>query len=164
MMHIHTVSDEVQIKELLRSFEKNEKGDVTEKEMPKFVKAHTKLICRISTRIPVPLEKHDVLPQLGRFTLRDEGRTIAVGKILKYKPANAVALAAVGSSGAKKEEVKTDGGPKPTTTSAQKEELVYDMETEKMLPREEYEKLKKEREKTELEGVDEEDEEESSAA
>jgi len=118
MMHIHTVSDEVQIKELLRSFEKNEKGDVTEKEMPKFVKAHTKLICRISTRIPVPLEKHDVLPQLGRFTLRDEGRTIAVGKILKYKPANAVALAAVGSSGAKKEEVKTDGGPKPTTTSA----------------------------------------------
>jgi len=38
------------------------------------------------------------------------------------------------------------------------------METEKMLPREEYEKLKKEREKTELEGVDEEDEEESSAA
>jgi peptide chain release factor subunit 3 len=62
MMHIHTVSDEVQIKELLRSFEKNEKGDVTEKEMPKFVKAHTRLICRIQTRIPVPLEKHDVLP------------------------------------------------------------------------------------------------------
>jgi translation elongation factor EF-1alpha len=24
---------------------------------------------------------------MGRFTLRDEGKTIAVGKILKYKPA-----------------------------------------------------------------------------
>jgi hypothetical protein len=23
---------------------------------------------------------------MGRFTLRDEGKTIAVGKILKYKP------------------------------------------------------------------------------
>jgi len=25
------------------------------------------------------------MPQLGRFTLRDEGRTIATGKILKIK-------------------------------------------------------------------------------
>ncbi len=24
---------------------------------------------------------------MGRFTLRDEGRTIAIGRILKYKPA-----------------------------------------------------------------------------
>ena len=24
---------------------------------------------------------------MGRFTLRDEGKTIAVGKVLKYKPA-----------------------------------------------------------------------------
>jgi len=30
------------------------------------------------------------MPQLGRFTLRDEGRTIAVGKVLKYKPAKDV--------------------------------------------------------------------------
>jgi hypothetical protein len=27
------------------------------------------------------------MPQLGRFTIRDEGRTIAVGKVLRYKPA-----------------------------------------------------------------------------
>jgi len=32
------------------------------------------------------MEKFENLPQLGRFTLRDEGRTIAVGKITKYKP------------------------------------------------------------------------------
>lgn len=25
---------------------------------------------------------------MGRFTLRDEGKTIAVGKVLKYKPYN----------------------------------------------------------------------------
>jgi translation elongation factor EF-1alpha len=27
------------------------------------------------------------MARLGRFILRDEGKTIAVGKILKYKPA-----------------------------------------------------------------------------
>ena len=32
------------------------------------------------------MEKFDVIPQMGRFTLRDEGKTIAVGKVLKYKP------------------------------------------------------------------------------
>ncbi len=37
-------------------------------------------------RVPIPLEKNEVLPQMGRFTLRDEGKTIAVGKVLKYKP------------------------------------------------------------------------------
>lgn len=28
---------------------------------------------------------------MGRFTLRDEGRTIALGRITKYKPAKFVA-------------------------------------------------------------------------
>jgi len=32
-------------------------------------------------------EKFDSLPSLARFTLRDEGRTIAYGEILKVKPA-----------------------------------------------------------------------------
>jgi len=36
--------------------------------------------------VPIPLEKHEFLEQMGRFTLRDEGKTIAVGKVLKYKP------------------------------------------------------------------------------
>jgi peptide chain release factor subunit 3 len=26
------------------------------------------------------------VPQLGRFTLRDEGKTVAIGKVLKLKP------------------------------------------------------------------------------
>jgi len=54
------------------------------------------------------------MPQLGRFTLRDEGRTIAVGKVLKYKPAgNTIGAPAAGS---KKEETKADGGVKPATS------------------------------------------------
>ena len=47
-------------------------------------------------RIPIPLEKHDVLAQMGRFTLRDEGKTIALGKVLKYKPAKLNTMMAMG--------------------------------------------------------------------
>jgi len=35
----------------------------------------------------VCLEKADVLPSLGRFALRDEGRTIAFGEVTKFKSA-----------------------------------------------------------------------------
>ncbi len=38
---------------------------------------------------------------MGRFTLRDEGKTIALGKVLKYKPVKIATLlptADVGSS------------------------------------------------------------------
>jgi hypothetical protein len=28
------------------------------------------------------------VPELSRFTLRDEGKTIAFGKVLRYKPHN----------------------------------------------------------------------------
>jgi hypothetical protein len=37
------------------------------------------------------VEKFDTIPQMGRFTLRDEGKTICVGRVLKYKPYTAVA-------------------------------------------------------------------------
>jgi hypothetical protein len=86
------------------------------------------------------------MAQLGRFTLRDEGKTIAVGKVLKYKPAaNTIA------AGAKKEEVKSDTTPKPATSAATttsvKQDLIYDMESGEMLTPEENAKRKREREK-----------------
>ena len=146
ILHIHTVSDEATIKEILISYEKNEKGEIVEKQMPKYAKSFNRIICRIQTRIPIPLEKHDTMAQLGRFTLRDEGKTIAVGKVLKYKPAaNTIA------AGAKKEEVKSDATPKPATTAATttsvKQDLIYDMESGEMLTPEENAKRKREREK-----------------
>lgn len=63
----------------------------------KFLKSNTKALLRIETLFnPICCEKFSVMPQLGRFTLRDEGkydvlyysytRTIATGKILKIKP------------------------------------------------------------------------------
>jgi peptide chain release factor subunit 3 len=86
ILHIHTVADEATIKDILVAYEKNEKGEIIEKQRPQFTKSFSKIICRIQTRIPIALEKHDFLAQMGRFTLRDEGKTIALGKVLKYKP------------------------------------------------------------------------------
>lgn len=156
ILHIHTVADEATVKDIMVCYEKNDKGEITEKQRPQFAKSFSKVICRIQTRAPIPLEKHDYLPQLGKFTLRDEGRTIAVGKVLKYKPVK----------------VNTFVAPSTATTAqtqqvqpAQievivKEDMVYDMETGETVSKSEYEKRKKERD--ELEGIneDEDDDEE----
>lgn len=32
------------------------------------------------------MEKFDFMPSLGRFTLRDEGKTVGYGTVLKIKP------------------------------------------------------------------------------
>jgi hypothetical protein len=92
------VADEATVKDILVAYEKNEKGDVVEKQKPQFTKSFSRIICRIQTRVPIPIEKHDQIPQMGRFTLRDEGKTIAVGKILKYKPVKVVTTFASTSS------------------------------------------------------------------
>merc|ERR1712127_312625 len=76
---------------------------------------------RISTRLPLAMEKFDVLPQLGRFTLRDEGRTIAVGKILKYKPHKVEARIQVAGTPASQQNNAAD----------KHSALVFDMETGK---------------------------------
>jgi peptide chain release factor subunit 3 len=87
ILHIHTVADDCVIKEILVAWEKNEKGEIIEKLKPQFTKSFSKIICRIQTRIPICLEKHETSTVMGRFTLRDEGKTIALGRVIKYKPA-----------------------------------------------------------------------------
>jgi peptide chain release factor subunit 3 len=57
---------------------------------PKFVKSFTKIIARIQTRTPICLEKYETSSKFGRFSLRDEGKTIAIGRIINYKPAKIV--------------------------------------------------------------------------
>jgi Elongation factor Tu C-terminal domain len=140
------------VKEIITSFEKNEKGDTIEKQKPQYAKSFAKIICRIQTRIPIPLEKSDVLPQLGRFTLRDEGKTIAVGKVLRYKPAKEgvpVATASKPSAGSSNEESKSSKQP----------DLVFDLDTGETVTKDVYELRKRQREAKELEAIGEEDEE-----
>lgn len=86
-MHCHTFADDINIESILEVSDLNIATNAYEvNEKAKFIKSGQHCRVRISTRLPLAMEKFEVLPQLGRFTLRDEGRTIAVGKILKYKP------------------------------------------------------------------------------
>ena len=61
---------------------------------------------------------------MGRFTLRDEGRTIAVGKVLKYKP---YSKGVVGAS-AVAEVTKKMAAANIVTVQAPVQELVYNMD------------------------------------
>lgn len=89
MMHIHTFADDVTIKEIKWALEKDvNTGEEVKKENPKFTRSFARCLVRISTTSPIPVEKVDVCAALGRFTLRDEGRTIAMGKINRFIPFN----------------------------------------------------------------------------
>lgn len=81
VMHVHTAIEEVTITRLLHKLEKgtNRKS----KKPPAFAKKGMKIIAVIETKEPVCVETYEDYPQLGRFTLRDQGTTIAIGKIVK---------------------------------------------------------------------------------
>ena len=58
----------------------------TKKRMKKkclFVKSGSIVDCRIQVSQPICVELFKEFPQMGRFTLRSEGRTIAIGKITR---------------------------------------------------------------------------------
>lgn len=50
---------------------------------PQFAKKGQKIIALLETAAAVCVERFADHPQLGRFTLRDEGKTVAIGKITK---------------------------------------------------------------------------------
>ena len=74
---------ECQIYKLLATVDKKS-GKETEKK-PKFVKKNQ--IVNVKMKVPksIAVERYKDFAQLGRFTLRDEGKTIAIGKITKVK-------------------------------------------------------------------------------
>lgn len=81
VMHVHTLAEEVTLSALLHYFDKA--TGRKSRKAPQFAKRGQKIVVLIETALPVCLERFVDHPQLGRFTLRDEGRTIAIGKITK---------------------------------------------------------------------------------
>ncbi|TID29739.1 hypothetical protein CANINC_001657 [Pichia inconspicua] len=81
VMHVHTAIEEVSFVQLLHKLEKgtNRKS----KKAPAFAKQGMKIIAVLEATEPVCLETYKDYPQLGRFTLRDQGQTIAIGKVTK---------------------------------------------------------------------------------
>lgn len=84
VFHAHTAVMECTIKKIINEMDK--KGKVI-KEKPNFVSSQSVCNCLIELKEPVALENFKDFPQMGRFTIRDEGFTIAIGKIKKMKDA-----------------------------------------------------------------------------
>eukprot|EP01055_Gregarina_sp_Pseudo9_P000665 Gregarina_sp_Pseudo_9__664@NODE_1422_length_1615_cov_25_192893_g1320_i0_p1_GENE_NODE_1422_length_1615_cov_25_192893_g1320_i0NODE_1422_length_1615_cov_25_192893_g1320_i0_p1_ORF_typecomplete_len489_score162_84GTP_EFTU/PF00009_27/4_5e47GTP_EFTU_D3/PF03143_17/6_1e28MMR_HSR1/PF01926_23/0_00084FeoB_N/PF02421_18/2_1e02FeoB_N/PF02421_18/0_014GTP_EFTU_D2/PF03144_25/1_2e03GTP_EFTU_D2/PF03144_25/0_009AIG1/PF04548_16/0_15_NODE_1422_length_1615_cov_25_192893_g1320_i0881554 len=80
VLHAHTACEEVELEKLVDAINKSTKK---RQKNPPFVKADMIVTCHLRMDQTVCLEPFSVQPQLGRFTLRDEGKTIAIGKILR---------------------------------------------------------------------------------
>ncbi|TFY71473.1 hypothetical protein EVG20_g1540 [Dentipellis fragilis] len=81
VMHVHTLSEEVTLSALLHYFDKA--TGRKSKKPPQFAKRGQRIVALIETTAPICVERFSDYPQLGRFTLRDEGKTIAIGKVTK---------------------------------------------------------------------------------
>ncbi|KAG8758726.1 translation termination factor GTPase eRF3 [Serendipita sp. 396] len=90
VMHVHTLSEEISLLELLHYLDK--KTGRRSKKPPQFAKKGMQVIAKVETTAPICLETYKDYPQLGRFTLRDEGKTIAMGKVLKLLDSGTTAV------------------------------------------------------------------------
>jgi len=81
VMHVHTLSEEVTLAALLHYFDKAT-GRKSRKP-PQFAKRGQKVVALVEATGAVCVERFKDYPQLGRFTLRDEGKTIAIGKVTR---------------------------------------------------------------------------------
>ncbi|BBM96797.1 peptide chain release factor subunit 3 [Marchantia polymorpha subsp. ruderalis] len=81
VLHIHSVVEECEIIELLQEIDPKTKKPKKKKVL--FVKSGAVVVVRIQVNEPICVEKFEDFPQLGRFTLRDEGKTVAIGKVVK---------------------------------------------------------------------------------
>ncbi|CAL9031665.1 unnamed protein product [Prunus brigantina] len=80
VLHIHSIVEECEIIELISQMDPKTKKPM--KKHIRFVKNGAVVVCKIQVNNLICVEKFSDFPQLGRFTLRTEGKTIAVGKFL----------------------------------------------------------------------------------
>lgn len=88
VLHLHTAAEECTVDKLVALIGKDGK----QVKNPRFLKSNQACICNISLTQNTPMEKFSAFQQLGRFTLRDEGRTIAIGKITGIPAASYAAV------------------------------------------------------------------------
>lgn len=83
VIHIHSAVEEFTIAQLLAELDK--KTGKAKRKHPKFVKPGMKCLVRLRTNQPICVEPYDIFPQLGRFMIRDEGKTVAVGTVARLE-------------------------------------------------------------------------------
>ncbi len=85
VIHIHTASIACRITELVAKLDPRT-GNVVEQN-PQFLKAGDTAIVKFKPIKPLVVEKFSDFPQLGRFAMRDMGRTVGIGIVTDIKPA-----------------------------------------------------------------------------
>jgi len=86
VLHLQAIIEEVTLKALICLVDK--KTGEKSKTRPRFIKQDQIAIVRFQSDDVICMETFKDHPQLGRFTLRDEGKTIAIGKVLKLVDSN----------------------------------------------------------------------------
>ncbi|EGD75654.1 eukaryotic polypeptide chain release factor 3 [Salpingoeca rosetta] len=83
VLHLHSAIEEVTLERLICHINKKTNRPDKEKGRPRFVKQGDVCIARLRVSQSVCVETFKDHPDMGRFTLRDEGQTLAIGKVLK---------------------------------------------------------------------------------
>ena len=84
VMHVHTATVATRFAELISKLDPRTGAKL--EDHPKFLKQGDVAIVRFKPLKPVVVEKYSDFPQLGRFAIRDSGRTIAAGTVIEIKP------------------------------------------------------------------------------
>ena len=80
IIHVHAVSEECNVIKLNNLLDKKTKKSI--KKDPRFARNGDIIECTIESENSICMETFENNQRLGRFTLRDEGKTIAIGKII----------------------------------------------------------------------------------
>jgi len=83
ILHIHNAVEEVTLVGLIHTIDRKTGEKSTQR--PRFIKQDTVAVARFKTENVICMETFANFPAMGRFTLRDEGRTIAIGKVLAVR-------------------------------------------------------------------------------
>ncbi len=86
VVHAHTASVAARIIEIVGKLDPRT-GKIAEKN-PQFIKTGESAIIKFKPIKPMVLEKYQEIPQLGRFAMRDMGKTIGIGVVMDVVPTN----------------------------------------------------------------------------
>ena len=84
VVHAHTASVACRITKIEARIDPRT-GKIVEKE-PKFIKKGHVAIAEFKPIKPMVIEKYSEFPQLGRFAMRDMGRTVGIGVVIDLEP------------------------------------------------------------------------------
>jgi len=85
VIHAHTASVAARIVEIQAKIDPRT-GQIVEKN-PSFIKQGDAAIVKFKPIKPMVIEKYSEFPQLGRFAMRDMGKTVGIGVVIDVKPA-----------------------------------------------------------------------------